>query len=285
MSIDYAACVQAELAYKSIVNIIESSLKLPLVLLTELRNAIKTLRAIAFGGIELAFENLLKLIDVCDKLPEDLSNIRTDFCEALLKCEFLFKSALPDPDPATGGYLDPSSDDYVSAYEWFKRNICGNGLAAYLTQLKAQFKGQMEEFVNYLLGELGIDYIEKQIKDLTDKYIEYINSPIKSYFSLFPTIFDTAFGWANTSGILDSETANILDLLDFTKIFADCIFAVCDLSQSVNNFINDSRTKLSVGSSSTKSFIPGPGEIRMFSKINDIRDTLTGSLRRSPCYV
>ena len=282
MSLDYAACVQAELAYKNIVNIIEDVLKIPTKLLTELRNAIKTLRAITFRGIELAFENLLKLIEVCEKLPDDLSDIKNEFCEALLKCEFLFKAALPAP--TNGGYLDPATGETVSAYEWFKRNICGNGLASYLDQLKAQFKNQMKEFVDYLLGKLGIDYLERKIKELTDSYIKAIHQPIKSYFPLFPSIFDVTFGWANTSGDFDSETANIFDLIEFTKIFADCIFAVCDLSSSVNNFISDSKSKLSVGSTATTSFIPGPGEIDMFQKINNIRDTLNGSLLDCPCY-
>jgi len=283
MSIDYAACVQAELAYKNIVNIIDGVLKIPIKLLSELRNAIKTIRAIAFKGVELAFENLLKLIEICEKLPDGLGDIKNEFCEALLKCEFLFKAALPAP--TDGGYYDPSSGETVSGYEWFKRNICGNGLAAYLNQLKAQFKAQMQEFVDFLLGAFGIDYIERKIKELTDSYIEAIHSPIKSYFSLFPTLFDSAFGWANTSGDFDSQTANIFDLLEFTKIFAACIFSVCDLSASVNNFITDSKSKLSVGSSATKSFIPGPGEIDMFQKLNNYKDTMNGSLINCPCYI
>lgn len=282
MSIDYAACVQAELAYKNIVNIINDVLKIPTKLLAELRNAIKTIRAITFKGVELAFENLLKLIEICEKLPDGLVDIKNEFCEALLKCEFLFKAALPTP--TDGGYLDPATGETVSGYEWFKRNICGNGLAEYLSQLKSQFKTQMQEFVDFLLGTLGIDYIEKKLKELTDDYIEAIHQPIKNYFSLFPTLFDSAFGWANTSGDFNSETANIFDLLEFTKIFAECIFSVCDLSASVNNYINDSKGKLSVSSSATRSFIPGPGEIDMFQKINNIRDTLNGSLLDCPCY-
>lgn len=123
-NMDYLLCQQAECSYEAFIGLLDTVLELPLGILEQLKNIIKRLETLIVSGIVKSAEDLLNMINDCLKLPDGVNDIKEDFCEALLKCEFLYKSFLPSGTPVN------------DAHDWIKENICGNGIANFLNNLK-----------------------------------------------------------------------------------------------------------------------------------------------------
>lgn len=281
MSVDYLFCSQAETAYRTFIDIIETVLSFPTAILNTIRNSIKQIEVLIFRKLLQTFEYLEDLINSCIKTPANLDDVTGEFCTAILNCEFLYKSLLPAPE-TNGKYKDPISGDDVSAYEWIKRSVCGYGLSGYITYMKGLYTSAINEFVDELSGVLGFNYVKDKVQEYIESYNDYLRKPIKEYYSSFPAVFNVSFGWANTNKELDPETANIFDLIDFLNLFANCVFSVCDLSSSVANKITDIERKLSVSFKSRK-YIPKQTEIYMLSKINEMERFINNDVANSPC--
>jgi len=267
---DYLLCQQAECAYDQFIGLLDTMLELPIAILEQVRNIIKQLETLIVSGIVKSAEDLLGMITNCLKIPDDIGNIKGDFCDALFACEFLYKSYLPDN--FTG-----------DAYEWIKENVCGNGLANFLDDLKANFRDIMQGIASDLIDGTGIEYVKEKIQDAINTYQDFLLKPISSYFPYFPTMWSFIIIFNGvTEEDFNPDTANIYDLIDFINQFADCVFAVCNLAESVTNKILDIEKKASIDISS-RSYVPGKMEIGIFDKLAKAQRAID-SAQSSPCF-
>lgn len=275
MGFDYLACAQAEAAYKAFVSVIDQIVEFPLAILKFLRNTIKMLESTAYKNIEDFFENLLDLFDKFLEFPDSPDDLTDDFCESLLNCEFLYKSMLPASTDGT--YYDLITQEYVSGYEWFRRNICTHGLGAYIDELKAMARDNINSIIDSIEGTIGkgFKYINGIIDDLTAEYTEFLNKPITDYFPFFDTLWRNIFifNWVEKSEF-DPKTASILDVINLLNLFGKCVFSVCDLSVSVKNKIADIESKLSV-SIESKQYVPNAAQIKMRTKEKEMAAKIT----------
>jgi hypothetical protein len=273
---DYMACATVESAYSGFVGLLETVLEFPLLMLKTLRNIIKMMKATAYGLLKDSYDYLEELLDKFLKFPDKNENAN-DFCDSLLKCEFLFKSVLPTS--INGKYLDPSTGEYVNGYEWFKRNICGSGFADFYDNIKSfildEISNVIERITSY--ADKGFDYINEQIQKAKDAYMDFLYAPISSYVPGFETLwsFLGVFNWVDPD-VFDPATSNILDLIELLNLFGECIFSVCDLSVTVANKLVDIKSKLSLDQR-TNNYKPSDDEIemkttekKMAKKINSI---------------
>lgn len=261
MSFDYLACAQVEAAYNAFVSLLDQIIEFPLALLKALRNWIKMLEANTFSSIANFFEQLINLFNNYLQFP-GLDDITDDFCEALLKCEFLYKSMLPES--TDGEYLDVISGEYVSGYEWFRRNICTYGLGGYIDELSQNAIDTMNNLIDSI--DTGFNYINQTINNLVEGYNEFINKPITDYFPLFDDLWSALiiFNWIDKD-VFDPKTASLLDVINLLDLFGQCVFSVCDLSVTVKNKIEDIGDKLSI-STSTGQYVPNNTQIKMKTK-------------------
>jgi hypothetical protein len=270
MGLDYLACAQAETAYNAFVTLLDQIVEFPLALLKTLRNMIKMLEATIYKNIEDFFEELLDLFNKYLEFPDSPDDLTDDFCEALLQCEFLYKAALPES--TNGTYFDPLSGEYLSGYEWFKRNICTYGLGAYIDELKQYALDSINSLIDKIEGNIGkgFIYINQTLEALTEEYNNFINRPITDYFPLFDDLWTglVIFNWIDPD-VFDPATASILDVINLIDLFGRCIFSVCDLSVTVQNKLEDIADKLSINLG-TGQYVPNNSQIKMRTKEKEI---------------
>tara|TARA_R110001606_G_scaffold88448_5_gene199263 strand:- start:10715 stop:11560 length:846 start_codon:yes stop_codon:yes gene_type:complete len=274
MGLDYLACAQVEAAYNAFVNLLDQIIEFPLALLKALRNVIKMLESTIYKGIEDAFGELIDLFDTFLKFPANTDSVTDAFCEAILQCEFLYKSMLP---AATNGtYYDPLTGDYVTGYEWFKRNICSNGLGDYMDILRQQAIDNINNLIDIIQGNIGkgFIFINQQIDGLVEQYNKFITRPITDYFPLFDNIWSAllVFNWIPTD-TFDPSTASILDVIKLIELFGQCIFSVCDLSVTVQNKLDDIGDKLSINIGSGQ-YVPNNSQITMKTAEKNMDDKI-----------
>lgn len=268
-NMDYLLCQQVECAYEGFIGILDTTLELPLIILEQIKNVIKQLEVLIVNGIVKSAEDILGMIEDCLKIPDSVTDITDDFCEALLKCEFLWKSYL------VGNPSDP--------YTWIKENICGSGLTDFLSDLKANFRLSMQGLANDVLGATGLLYVKEKIQDAIALYQEYLLKPIAEYFPFFPTLWKS-LGIFNgvTKEDFDPEKSNIYDLIDFINQFANCVFSVCNLAESVTNKILDIEKKASIDVRA-RCYVPGKLELGIYQKLKDANDAVLRA-QQSPCF-
>tara|TARA_R110001592_G_scaffold105734_5_gene297341 strand:- start:462 stop:1289 length:828 start_codon:yes stop_codon:yes gene_type:complete len=272
-NMDYLLCQQAECAYEQFIGLLDTMLELPLLVLEQLRSMIKQLEVLIVSGIVKSAEDLLGMITNCLKLPKGIADIKGNFCDALFNCEFLYKSYLPE-DGNLGG---------LTPYEWIKQNICGDGLSVFLNKIKAEFRNIMQGIASDIVEGLGIKYVKEKIQDGIDLYQKYLLRSIKSYFGFFPTLWNSLilFNGVSTDDF-DPDTANIYDLIDFINQFANCIFSVCNLAESVANKILDIEKKASIDIFARR-FTPGKPEIAIFTNLDKAQRAIDQA-QSSPCF-
>tara|TARA_R110001606_G_scaffold16031_2_gene64955 strand:- start:3260 stop:4084 length:825 start_codon:yes stop_codon:yes gene_type:complete len=269
-NMDYLLCQQAECAYDSFIALLDMVIEFPIAFLEQLRSLIKQLEVLFIDTLLKSADDLYNKIEDCLKMPDSVVDIAGDFCDALLQCEFLYKSMLP-----TG------VDD---AYAWIQDNICFGGLSNFLANIKSQFSDIIEGLVSGMLeGKYGVDAIKRKIQDAINKYQEFLSAPIKSWFPGFPTVwgFNPLFAGV-TEEDFDPKTANIYDLIDIINQFADCVFSVCNLGESVVNKILDIEKKASLDIQA-RTYRPSAKDILVFTKLGEIQNAIDAA-QLSPCF-
>ncbi len=274
MGLDYLACAQVEAAYTAFVNLLDQIIEFPLALLKALRNTIKMLEATIYSNIEDLFDELLDLYDKFLEFPDDVDNVTDAFCEAILNCEFLYKSMLPAS--TNGKYLDVLTDQYVSGYEWFRRNICSYGLGSYIDELRQIAIDNINNLIDLIEGNIGkgFIYINQTLDKLVEQYNNFLNAPITSYFPLFDDLWEalTIFNWIPKDQF-DPATASILELINLIELFGQCIFSVCNLSATVQNKLDDIGDKLSINIGSGQ-YVPNNSQITMKTSEKNMNDKI-----------
>ena len=261
MSFDYLACAQVESAYTAFVNFLDEVIKFPLAVLKALKNVIKRMEATVFKSIQDLYNYIEKLLEDIINTPP-LNSGPNAFCDAWLKCEFLFKSQLPAS--VNGQYFEPISGEFVSGAEWFKRTVCGGGFAAYYEKALNDAKTLVAEQIDILFNKAGEGFkkINELVSEARRKYTDFINAPISIYWSSFPTVwsFLGIFNWVPEDQF-DPETASLLDVIDLLELFGECVFSVCDLSVTVKNKIADLKKKLQIDAR-TNNYVPTETDIK-----------------------
>ena len=273
---DYVACATVESSYRAYTSLLDQIIEFPLLMLKYLRNIIKMMKATVYSPLLSTYEYLEELLDKLLNFPEP-GDLQNDFCDALLKCEFLYKSLLPPTN--NGGDTWPDlldSNVRLSGYDYFKKYLCGSGFGDFFAKIKEALITEVTKIIDSIMGTVdkGFAFIDESISKARDSYTNFLNAPIKSYFSLFPTAWSLIliFNWVPES-VFDPNTASILDLIDLIELFGECVFSVCDLSVTVKNKIEDMNSKLRIVRS-TKRYLPSDDEITMKTKEKEIQSRL-----------
>ena len=271
---DYVACATVESSYRAYTSLLDQIIEYPLLMLKYLRNVIKMMKATVYSPLLSTYEYLEELLDKLLNFP-DPGDLQNDFCDALLKCEFLYKSVLP-PTSTPGSWTDPLTGDQLTGYDYFKKYMCGSGFGDFFANIKAALLAEVALIIDSIMGTVdkGFAFIDESISKARDAYTNFLNAPIKSYFSLFPTTWNFLyiFNWVDKS-VFDPDTASILDLIDLIELFGECVFSVCDLSVTVKNKIEDINSKLRIVRL-TKRYLPTDDEITMKTKEKEIQSRL-----------
>lgn len=271
-NMDYLLCQQAECAYDSFIALLDMLIEFPIAFLEQLRSLVTQLEVLFIDTLVKSADDLYNRIEDCLKLPDSVVDIAGDFCDALVQCEFLYKSYLTDK---------PAGED---PYKWLRDNICFGGLSEFLADIKSQFSDGIEGLVSGMLeGKYGVDAIKRKIQDAINEYQDFLSRPIKTWFPGFPTLwgYNPLFNGITIEDF-NPERANIYDLIDIINQFADCVFSVCNLGESVVNKILDIEKKASLDIQA-RTYRPSAKDILVFTKLGEIQNAIDAA-QLSPCF-
>lgn len=300
---DYYFCLLSESYYKLLIEVIDFSLNFILDGLEVFKRGLNFFINSIYSLIINAYDSLVKYAKDCkeglinkasDLLDRDLRKIRNDFCDSLIKCEFIFQNFLPENK--NGKYYDQFKDEYVDGYTWFKRNVCTYGFDGYIEKLDNFLRGELNNSLSFLKGEWFYSTLDF-INALEKRYMEYLKRPLdvitrgrfsKNSFGKERLIFTGI-----KKDVFDPTTANIFDLIKLLDLFANCSFSLCNLSVSVTNKREELLEKLKIypealDYDNPKNYLPSlrynKKEMDMFKKLCEVRDFHKNFFDNNPCF-
>lgn len=258
---DFVACGVVEAGFSTFVAFLETLVSFPLILLNALQSIITTMESLVLNNIDLLFEEFQKMLNNF-RLAR---NSDVSFCDVWKNCNFLVGTILPSPDD--NGFYKFGNKTY-NRFELFEILACGAGAGDMFGSLLGDLKQKLFDKIDVFNEKF--DYIDEQINKAKSKYTNFIKSPITSYWSSFPTVWQTLFifNWVKKEDF-DPETANILDVINLLEEFSECIFSVCALRESVENKLDDLRSKLSIDKR-TGRYVPNKKEIKIKARRKEI---------------